>query len=562
MGRFVNPDNSAFQVALNSEIYIDKSGMIEEINKVLDTMQGYICHSRPRRFGKSITANMLAAYYSKGCKSEKMFSELEISKKDDFKMHLNKYNVIHIDIQWFLSNVKDIFEIVEYISQSIIEELRQIYPEHISTDENALSEALSKIKEATGQKFIIIIDEWDALIRDEDADRDIQEKYINFLRGLFKGTEPTKYIALAYLTGILPIKKQKTQSALNNFDEYTMLNAGRFSPFVGFTEKEVEKLCNHYERDFNEIKHWYDGYILGEQHIYNPKAVVSAMLDGTLQSYWSQTSTFESIRPFINMDFDGLKTKIIRMISGDEVKVKTTTFQNDMITIKNKDDGLKTAIIAMISGAEVKVNTGTFKNDTLNIKSKDDVLTYMIHLGYLGYDQTRKMAFIPNEEIRGEFVNAVEENKWNELYDFENKSNELLEATLDLECDIVAEKIEQIHSEYTSVIEYNNENSLSSVLAIAYLSAMQYYFKPVREMPAGRGFADFVFIPKPQYLNSYPALVVELKWNKNVSTALAQIKERKYPQSLMEYTGDILLVGINYDKKNKAHECEIEQYEI
>ena len=254
MGRFVNPDNSAFQVALNSEIYIDKSGMIEEINKVLDTMQGYICHSRPRRFGKSITANMLAAYYSKGCKSEKMFSELEISKKDDFKMHLNKYNVIHIDIQWFLSNVKDIFEIVEYISQSIIEELRQIYPEHISTDENALSEALSKIKEATGQKFIIIIDEWDALIRDEDADRDIQEKYINFLRGLFKGTEPTKYIALAYLTGILPIKKQKTQSALNNFDEYTMLNAGRFSPFVGFTEKEVEKLCNHYERDFNEIK--------------------------------------------------------------------------------------------------------------------------------------------------------------------------------------------------------------------------------------------------------------------------------------------------------------------
>lgn len=528
MGRFVNPDNSAFQVALNSEIYIDKSGMIEEINKVLDTMQGYICHSRPRRFGKSITANMLAAYYSKGCKSEKMFSELEISKKDDFKMHLNKYNVIHIDIQWFLSNVKDIFEIVEYISQSIIEELRQIYPEHISTDENALSEALSKIKEATGQKFIIIIDEWDALIRDEDADRDIQEKYINFLRGLFKGTEPTKYIALAYLTGILPIKKQKTQSALNNFDEYTMLNAGRFSPFVGFTEKEVEKLCNHYERDFNEIKHWYDGYILGEQHIYNPKAVVSAMLDGTLQSYWSQTSTFESIRPFINMDFDGLKTEIIRMISGDEVKVKTTTFQNDMITIKNKDD----------------------------------VFMLLIHLGYLAYDQRKHTAFIPNEEIRGEFVNAVEENKWNELYDFENKSNELLEATLDLECDIVAEKIEQIHSEYTSVIEYNNENSLSSMLAIAYLSAMQYYFKPVREMPAGRGFADFVFIPKPQYLNSYPALVVELKWNKNVSTALAQIKERKYPQSLMEYTGDILLVRINYDKKNKAHECEIEQYEI
>ncbi len=528
MGRFVNPDNSAFQVALNSEIYIDKSGLLEEINKVLDTVQGYVCHSRPRRFGKSITANMLTAYYSKGCNSEKMFSEFEISNYDDFKTHLNKYNVIHIDIQWFLSNVKDIDYVVDYISNSILEELNQIYPEQISSDEKVLSEALSKFKEVTGQKFIIIIDEWDALIRDENADKNIQEKYINFLRGLFKGTEPTKYIALAYLTGILPIKKQKTQSALNNFDEYTMLNAGRFSKYVGFTEEEVKKLCIKYERNFDEIKRWYDGYILRGMHVYNPKAVVSAMLDGTMQSFWSQTSTFESIRPFINMDFDGLKTEIIRMLSGDEVKIKTVTFQNDMTSFQNKDD----------------------------------VLTMLIHLGYLAYDQQKQMTFIPNEEIRGEFINAVEENKWNELYDFEMKSNELLEATLDLESDIVAEKIEQIHSEYTSVITYNNENSLSSVLAIAYLSAMQYYFKPVRELPAGRGFAYFVFVPKYEYVNIYPALLVELKWNKNVSTALAQIKNRKYPKSLEEYTGDILLVGINYDKKNKVHECMIEEWNM
>ena len=226
------------------------------------------------------------------------------------------------------------------------------------------------------------------------------------------------------------------------------------------------------------------------------------------------------------MDFDGLKTKIIRMISGDEVKVKTTTFQNDMITIKNKDD----------------------------------VFMLLIHLGYLAYDQRKQTAFIPNEEIRGEFVNAVEENKWNELYDFENKSNELLEATLDLECDIVAEKIEQIHSEYTSVIEYNNENSLSSVLTIAYLSAMKYYFKPIRELPTGRGFSDFVFIPKEEYRVDYPALVVELKWNKSAHTALQQIKDKKYPESLLQYTGNILLVGINYDKKSKAHECVIEEY--
>lgn len=213
MGRFVNPNNSAFQVALNSPIYVDKTGLIAYTNSVLATMQGYICNSRPRRFGKSYAANMLTAYYSRGCDSEAMFAGLEISKSADFKKHLNKYDVIHIDVQWFLANCGDAAHVVAYITSSVLAELREIYPTALPSEVSHLSDALSRIREKTGQKFIIIIDEWDALIRDPAANSQVQDSYITFLRSMFKGTEPTKYILLAYLTGILPIRKEKTQSA-------------------------------------------------------------------------------------------------------------------------------------------------------------------------------------------------------------------------------------------------------------------------------------------------------------------------------------------------------------
>ena len=527
MGMFVNPDNSAFQVALNSEIYVDKSGLIKYTNRVLNTLQGYICNSRPRRFGKSITANMLTAYYSRGCDSEAMFADLEISKSIDFKKHLNQYDVIHLDIQWCIEPAGGPEQVVSYISERTISELRDYYPDVLAEKTESLPEALAYINSVTGKKFIVIIDEWDVLIRDEAANAKAQEDYINFLRGMFKGTEPTKYIQLAYLTGILPIKKEKTQSALNNFDEFTMLSPGRLAQYIGFTEDEVGKLAEEYHQDFDEVKRWYDGYLLKNYQVYNPRAVVSVMLRGEFKSYWSETASYDTIVPLINMNYDGLKT----------------------------------AIIEMLSGAEVKVNTATFKNDTVNIKSKDDVLTYMIHLGYLGYNEAHKTAFVPNEEIRQELTTAVESKHWNEMLKFQQESESLLDATLDMDGEAVSAQIEKIHNEYASSIQYNNENSLSSVLAIAYLSAMQYYFKPVRELPTGRGFADFVFLPKPEYRNDYPAMVVELKWNKEAMTAMQQIKEKRYSESILSYTGDILLVGINYDKDTKEHQCLIEKYE-
>ena len=305
-----------------------------------------------------------------------------------------------------------------------------------------------------------------------------------------------------------------------------MLNAGVLAPYIGFTEGEVTKLCEQFGQDFEEVKRWYDGYFLGMHHVYNPRAVVCLMTNGEYRSYWSATGSYEVVTPLISMDFDGLKT----------------------------------ALIEMLSGAMVKVNTKLFQNDTINFNSCDDVLTYLIHLGYLGYDYKTQNAFIPNEEIRQELVAAVESRKWNEFHLFQQESAQLLESTLDMDEEAVSECIERIHTEYASSIQYNNENSLSSVLAIGYLSAMQYYFKPVREYPTGRGFADFVFIPKPEYAKEYPALVVELKWNKNVQAALEQIKDKKYPESVSQYAGELLLVGISYDKKTKEHQCIIERY--
>ena len=512
MAMFVNPDNSAFQVALNSEIYVDKTGMLEYTNKVMNTLQGYICNSRPRRFGKSVTANMLAAYYSKGCDSREMFSTLKISESIGFKKNINKYDVIHLDIQWCIEPAGGSENVVSYITEKTICELREYYPNELSEKIKSLPEALSVINSMNGTKFIIIIDEWDIIIRDEANNKKVQEEYINFLRAMFKGVEPTKYIGIAYLTGILPIKKLKTQLALNNFKQYTMLTPGPLAEYIGFTEEEVKKLCDRYGQDFYKVKRWYDGYKLGRYHIYNPNAVVSLMIEGEFRSYWSETGSYRIIVPLINMDFDGLKSAVIEMLAGGSVEIDVTSFQND----------------------------------TVNFEDKDDILTYLIHLGYLAYNQKREMAFVPNEEIREELFRAIKKKKWNEFIEFQQKSLELLEATLELDSVRVAAEIEEIHTNYASAIQYNDENSLSSVLSIAYLGAMQYYFKPVRELPTGKGFA----------------MVVELKWDQKAETAIKQIKDKDYSDTVKQYTGEILLVGISYDKKTKKHECVIEKYTI
>jgi ribosomal protein S8 len=413
---------------------------------------------------------------------------------------------------------------VQYINKCVIEELKEIYP-GILTNEEILPFALAEINKKTGAEFVIIIDEWDAIFRDDRYNEKAQLEYVNLLRGLFKGEQSKSFTKLAYITGILPIKKYNSESALNNFDEFTMINPDLIAEYIGFTENEVKDLCEKYNMDFDEMKRWYDGYNLDGLHVYNPKSVADAVRRKKIANYWTQTVAFESLKEYINMNYDGLK-----------------------------DD-----IVAVLSGGRCHVNILNFENDMTSFKSKDDVLTVLIHLGYLAYDETTNEAYIPNEEVRSAFESAIKRTDWTPVIEAISRSKRLLNLTWAKEADEVAQYISDVHMQNTSILQYNDENSLSCVITLAYYYAVNDY-TVIRELPSGIGFADIVYLPKKH--SDKPAMIVELKYNKNAKTAISQIKEKKYPKALSDYKGNMLLVGINYDKGTKSHSCIIEDLEI
>lgn len=520
MGVYLNPDNSKFEEAVNSAVYIDKTGLIEYTNSVLHTMQHNVCVSRPRRFGKSMAANMLTAYYSRGCDSRELFSKYRISQSDDFTKHLNQYDTIFLNIQEFLSRSSDIRGLIERIKRLVLRDLKKAYPDIDYFDDTDLAESMQDIYAETKCPFVVIIDEWDCIFREYKMNQEAQEMYLDFLRDFLKDKG---YIYLAYMTGILPIKKYGTHSALNMFDEFSMINPGPLASYVGFTEEEVFKLCERYGMDLEEVKSWYDGYSFGEgMSVYSPRSVISCMQFGKIGNYWNQTETFEALKVYIDMNFDGLKDDILSMIAGENVLSNTEGFANDMTTFR----------------------------------TEDDVLTLLVHLGYLGYDYENKCVFIPNNEVRGEYVNAVSVSDWGEISAALKNSADTLNAIWQGRAAQVAEGIRQAHFE-TSHIQYNDENALSYTVSLALFAARNFYTIN-RELAGGKGFADLVFLPRKKFSDK-PALVVELKWNQSAEGAIRQIRRKEYCRSLSEYKGNILLVGVNYDKKTRKHTCVIEQ---
>ncbi|MCD7865424.1 MAG: ATP-binding protein [Clostridiales bacterium] len=527
MGTYLNPGNQGFQIIRN-DIYVDKTGLIDYVNSTIDTPRKLTCFSRPRRFGKSFAAKMLCAYYDKSCDSRSLFDGLEIADKKSFEKGLNQYDVIYLDVTRFISIISDINKIVSTIQTAVIEELRKKYPQHIKDAETILAEALLHVSEQTGNRFIIIIDEWDALFREAKHDDALQKEYVQLLRGLFKGGPSTdKTIAAAYMTGILPIKKYGTESALTDFLEFTMTDPAKLAKYIGFTEQEVKQLCDDHEMDFEKMSAWYDGYSFNRiQHIYNPNSVIKAVINEEYANYWTGSETYESLKNYISMNFDGLKDAIIAMLGGEEVRVTVSTFQNDITTFKNKDD----------------------------------VLTLLIHLGYLGYHAKERRAFIPNQEVADAFADAIRGDGWGDIGKLLQESEDLLEATIRGDSDAVAEALERVHSANSSVLRYNNEASLSSAIMIAYYTARRFY-KIVPEFPQGKGFADLVFLPRKD--TDKPVMIIELKYDKDADTAIRQIHENRYDGDLKKHFGNLILVGINYDKnatgKNrKKHSCIIE----
>ena len=522
MGVFLNPSNHDFQEALNSEIYVDKTNWIMHTNKVLCTEQKYISVSRPRRFGKSMTANMLVAYYSRSCDSAEMFSHYKIAHADSFKKYMNKYNVIHINMANFMSRGNNMHEILDYLSRRIIHEIKKEYGDVDCFDWNDIFTVLPEVFDEKQVPFVFIIDEWDCIFREHKNDSLAQTEYLNFLRDLLKNKS---YVALAYMTGILPIKKYGKHSALNMFTEISMTDASPVAEYTGFTNDEVRQLCTDYHMDYETMKSWYDGYDLNGISIYNPKSVVESLLRKNYGNYWTSTETYEALKEYIQKNFDGLKEKIAAMIAGEHVRINTAKFQNDMTSLS----------------------------------SVDDVLTLLVHLGYLTYhaESGTKIGevWIPNNEVKQEFINSIEDGGWENLMQAIRNSEELLRGTLNGEADKVAEMIAQAHSENASILQYNDENSLACVITIAYYAAQRQYILH-RELATGDGFADITFIPMKNV--DAPAIVVELKHNQRVGTAIEQIKKKHYTQKISQYTGEILLVGISYDD-NKGHTCLIEK---
>jgi len=521
MGTYINIGNIGFRRARNDE-YVDKSGLIAVVNSTLNTERGFTCVTRCRRFGKSLAAKMLNAYYDQSCDSRELFSDLQIAKDPSFEKYLNKFPVIFLDMTAFVTRFHD-DSILKHIDSELIEDIHAAFPDVPMQQDDDLMKYLIRVNAATQQQFFFIIDEWDAIFREFDPSSTAMNNYVSWLRRLFKEVNANKVFAAVYMTGILPIKKYKTESALNNFTEYSMIDPGDMASFFGFTKSEVKTLAEKHGFDFDELEKWYDGYqIGGECSMFNPNSVMQALRKKWCSSYWAATGAYEAVASYIRMNFDGLKDDVVFLLSGGRVKVNTTKFQNDVSIIQ----------------------------------SKDDVLTVLIHLGYLSYDRVCRECYVPNWEVAGELTNAVEDTGWEPVIKALEQSERLLQATLDGDEEAVARGVDAAHDEHTSILSYNDENSLACVLSIAYYYAKNDYVIR-RELASGKGFADIVLIPR-KHVDS-PAIVLELKYNKDADAAISQIKRKQYPAKIADYADNLLLVGINYDKQQKKHECCIEQ---
>ena len=553
MGTYLNPGKAAYEEAVNSEIFVDKTEMIGYLNSVVRTKKKYVCVSRPRRFGKTMAADMVCAYYDSKTDSRELFEKRLIatctttrsgSREVTWDEYMGKFDVIRLVMTDFFKAGMPIEEALVTIKTRVLDELEECYP-GTKYDVKDFAFSFDKFYRKSGRQFVIVIDEWDAVFRMLQDDAGGQRKYLDFLRDWLKDKP---YIALAYMTGILPIKKYGEHSALNMFTEYSMEAPRQLAQYTGFTENEVEKLCKDYGMDYSDISSWYDGYIVSDWippekreeyrqgkydrhqiHIYSPLSVVESMTTGQIKNYWNKTETYEALAEYIRKDYDGLKDAVALLMDGGRLKIDTSSYQNDMTTFH----------------------------------SRDDVLSLLIHLGYLGYDDENDEVFIPNREILDEFRTSTKSDEWIDTFRSFEISQELLKATWNSDAERVAELLEKAHDRAGNKT-YNDEAALSYAIQYAYYAGQKYYTM-VPELDTGKGFADIIYLPAPKYPD-LPALLVELKYDKTAEGAISQIKSRNYPDRLEHYKGNILMVGINYDKDIpsgkpgfKHHSCVIEK---
>ena len=525
MSLYLNKNNDKFKEYKSARIFIDKSNLITITNSNISKPSSkFMCVTRPRRFGKTMTLSMLNAYYSKGCDSLSLFEKLNIAKDNSYLEHLNKHNVIWIDMASLYTDIRDKNDFFKELETNLLDDLNEAFPNVLKEMDNTISKAIIRINSKLNERFIFLIDEWDVIYREQEYNTKLCDEYTELLRNLFKSSNVSSCIDLVYMTGILPIRRYSTQSTLNMFTEYDMINPRELDSFIGFTEDEVKDLCKKYNRDFNKISQWYNGYKLGNVSIYNPKSVVEAVLSGEYGDYWTKTSAIEAVTNYMNYDHGALKGIITKMLSGDKVSVNVSRFSNDL----------------------TKVN------------SSDSALTILIHLDYLAYDKKLKVCYIPNYEIKKEFERALKKLNWKEIYNPISNSKKLYEETLKGNVEFINTTLDQNHLELAGPFNKNKEDILGVIVEISYYNAKQFY-NIKKEDTSILGRSDLSFIP---YDNCHIPLIVELKVNSTPDEVIAQIKEKSYFNSLGNYHGKVLLLGISYDEKTLKHNSKVEIIEI
>ena len=530
-----------FRYDIDSDLYIDKSLMIAELNKQINTNCRFICMSRARRFGKTMMTNLMSAYYSKNCNSRELFENLELSKHEGWDKYLNNVNVIQIDLQGFYSDAEDKSQTIRILQRKVVDELRKQFPTIEIQNSASIATAITDIHNELGESFVIIIDEYDVLIRDKSVPASLCNEYIELLNALFKSNTTQKAISLAYLTGILPIYREIVQSKLNNFTEYTMLAPDQFAQYFGFTGKEVKKICREKNTDYEMCKLMYDGYVyekpreLLEQpdddgepviHIFNPRSVTEAARNGRYRNYWVATSALEAITFYIDSNIAGIQDDIKALLKGEK---------------------------------EINVDVLRYNKNVERFATKDEIFTYLIHLGYLAYDPTKGTCHIPNGEIKSAWLRIMSDAKGFEPIQrmLENGRN-LIVATENGDAEVVAQALDDSHADISNPLSYNRESSLQSAILMAYFYARKDYLV-FSELPTGYGFADVVLVPTvPQK----PVIIIELKRDGEPTTAIEQIKSRNYAHAFRYHPGrEAVLVGITYDAESKHHRCLIERME-
>ena len=541
MGIYVNPGNTKFIKKLNSKIYVDKSLMINELNELIETDDGFVCMSRARRFGKTMMTNLMSAYYSKNCDSREIFERLKLSKQEGWDRYLNSINVIQIDLQSFYSDAKDKSQTIQILQNNVVEELREQFPNVEVPTSSSIAKALSIIHKELSETFVIIIDEYDVLIRDKNVPASLCNEYIEFLNALFKSNTTQEAISLAYLTGILPILRETVQSKLNNFAEYTMLKPGPFAQYFGLTSKEVKEICQKHNVDFEMCKLMYDGYSFkksrkelcqpdddGEPliHIFNPYSVVQAVTQDEFSNYWTTTSALESITLYIDANIAGI--------------------QDDIKSMLKEEKG-------------IKINVRLYNNNVEHFTTKDEVFTYLIHLGYLAYDPTNGTCHIPNGEIKQAWLDIISKSTGFEaIRQMLDTGRALIEATENGDFEAVAKALDDSHADISNPLTYNRESSMQSAILMAYFYARKDYLV-FSELASGSGYADVVLVPT---FVQKPVIIIELKKDGEPSTAIEQIKTRNYAHAFRYHSGrEAVLVGVTYNAESKQHRCLIERVE-